>query len=129
MARTEIKTEKVTRKVVTSIVKNEIALDETNASELLIALTTYRDTADTAKKKADEVKAELFSLMGYELRGGEWVGNAEIGTIAGNAVVKVATINATKFDKEGLIKENPKLGKIIEAYTKPAPYKSIKIVK
>jgi hypothetical protein len=128
MARTEMKTE-VVRKVITKVITTEVALDDTEASELIAELALAREAEDTAKKKADEAKAKLYKLMGYELVGKEWVGNAEIGTIAGNAVVKVATINATKFDKESLIKDKPELAVVFEAYTKPAPYKSIKIVK
>lgn len=128
MARTEIKTE-VVRKVITEVVNTEVALDETNASELIAELSAVRDAIDTNKKKADKIKAELYALLGYELINEEWVGDAELGTIGGNVVVKVATINNSTFDKKALIADKPELEQVIKAYTKPAPYKSLKIVK
>ena len=128
MARTEIKTE-VVRKVITEVVNTEVALDATDASELISDLSATRDAIDTAEKKADAIKAKLYALMGYKLVNDEWVGDAELGTIGGNVVVKVATINNTKFDKKALIAENPEIEELIKAYTKPAPYKSLKIVK
>lgn len=130
MSRTEIKTE-VTRKVVAEVVSTEIALDATNASELIAELSAVRDAIDAQNTKADKIKADLYTLLGYEfdLATEKWVGDAEIGTIAGNAVVKVATINATNFDKKALITDNPELAKVIQDYTKPAPYKALKIVK
>ena len=128
MGRTEIKTE-VVRKVITEVVNTEVALDATNAGELIAELSATRDTIDTNEKKADAIKAKLFELMGYELVNKKWEGEAELGTIGGNVVVKVATINNTKFDKDALLAEKPELEKVLQAYTKPAPYKALKIVK
>lgn len=128
MSRTEIKTE-VTRKVVAEVVSTEIALDATNASELIAELSAVRDAMDANKKKADKIKADLYALMGYKEVNEEWVGDAEFGTIGGNVVVKVATINNTTFDKKSLIADKPELEEVLKAYTKPAPYKALKIVK
>ena len=128
MARTQIKTE-VTRKVVTEVVNTEVALDATNASDLIADLSAVRDAIDTNTAKAEAIKAKLYELMGYKLVNKKWVGDAELGTIGGNVVVKVATINNTKFDKDALIADKPELEKVLEAYTKPAPYKALKIVK
>ena len=128
MARTEIKTE-VARKVVTEVVNTEVALDATNASELIADLSALRDAIDANEKKAEAIKAKLYELMGYELVNKKWVGDAELGTIGGNVVVKVATINNTKFDKDALLTDKPELAPVLEAYTKPAPYKALKIVK
>lgn len=128
MGRTEIKTE-VIKKVITEVVNTEVALDATNAGELIAELSAVRDTIDANKVKAEAIKAELYKLMGYELANEKWVGDAELGTIGGNVVVKVATINNTKFDKDALLKDQPELEKVLQAYTKPAPYKSLKIVK
>ena len=128
MSRTEIKTE-VTRKVVAEVVSTEIALDATNASELIAELSAVRDAIDANKKKADKIKADLYALMGYTEVNEEWVGDAEFGTIGGNVVVKVATINNTTFDKKSLIADKPELEEVLKAYTKPAPYKALKIVK
>ncbi len=128
MARTEIKTE-VIRKVITEVATNEVALDATNAGELIAELSAVRDTIDANTDKAEAIKAKLYELMGYELVNKKWEGEAELGTIGGNVVVKVATINNTKFDKDALLAEKPELEKVLQAYTKPAPYKALKIVK
>jgi hypothetical protein len=128
MPRTEIKTE-VVRKVITEVATTEVALDATEASDLIAELSATRDAIDTATAKAEAIKAKLYELMGYELVNKKWVGDAELGTIGGNVVVKVATINNTKFDKDALLTDKPELAPVLEAYTKPAPYKALKIVK
>lgn len=128
VSRTEIKTE-VTRKVVAEVVSTEVALDATNASELIAELSALRDAIDANETKAEAIKASLYELMGYELVNKKWVGDTELGTIGGNVVVKVATINNTKFDKDALITDKPELEEVLKAYTKPAPYKALKIVK
>jgi hypothetical protein len=128
MGRTEIKTE-VIKKVITEVVNTEVALDATNAGELIAELSAVRDTIDANTDKAEAIKAKLYELMGYELVNKKWEGEAELGTIGGNVVVKVATINNTKFDKDALLADKPELEKVLQAYTKPAPYKALKIVK
>jgi hypothetical protein len=112
VSRTEIKTE-VTRKVVTEVVNTEVALDAIDANET----------------KVEAIKAKLYELMDYQLVNKKWVGDTELGTIGGNVVLKIATINNTKFDKDALIADKPELDEVLKAYTKPAPYKALKIVK
>lgn len=131
MSRTKVVVKEVVKEIATEIAQKEVVLDTTNAGELIAELSAVRDAIDAQNKKADELKAELYKLMGYKLdvATDKWVGDAEVGTIAGNAVVKVATINATNFDKKALITDNPELADVIQAYTKPAPYKALKIVK
>jgi hypothetical protein len=131
MSRTKVVVKEVVKEVATEIAQKEVALDATNAGDLIAELSAVRDAIDAQNKKADELKAEIYKLMGYKLDvvNEEWVGTAEVGTIAGNAVVKVATINNTKFDKKALLTDKPELAEVIKAYTKPAPYKSLKIVK
>jgi len=125
MPRTKVETE-VTRKVVTSVSTTEVALDATNAGELLALLSTTKDTIKANQDKEKALKAELYALLGYELVNDEWVGTAEAGTIGGNVVVRVATINATNFDKKGLIEKHPEMEALIKAFTLPAPYKALK---
>ena len=125
MPRTSIETE-VTRKVVATVSTTEVALDATNAGELVALLNATKDAIKASEAKADALKAELYTLLGYSLVNGEWVGTAEVGTVGGNVVVKVATINSTKFDKKGLIKSHPEVEALIDAFTTPAPYKALK---
>jgi hypothetical protein len=128
VSRTEIKTE-VTRKVVTEVVNTEVALDATNAGELIAELSALRDAIDANETKVEAIKAKLYELMDYQLVNKKWVGDTELGTIGGNVVLKIATINNTKFDKDALIADKPELDEVLKAYTKPAPYKALKIVK
>ena len=125
MPRTSIETE-VTRKVVATVSTTEVALDATNAGELVALLNATKDAIKASEAKADALKAELYTLLGYSLVNGEWVGTAEVGTVGGNVVVKVATINATKFEKDRLLSDKPELAPVFEAYTIPAPYKAMK---
>jgi hypothetical protein len=132
MPRTKVETE-VTTKVVTSVTTTQVALDATNASELLVKLDSVKDTIKTNQDQEKALKAELYALLGYELVKAttkddkdEWVGTAEAGTIGGNVVVRVATINATKLDKENLFKTHPQVKGFLETFTIPAPYKALK---
>ena len=125
MPRTKVEME-VTTKVVTSISTTQVALDATNASALLVELSNTKDAIKANQDKEKALKAELYALLGYTQVADEWVGTAEAGTIGGNVVVRVATINATKFDKKGLINAHPQVEELIEAFTTPAPYKALK---
>jgi hypothetical protein len=125
MPRTKVETE-VTTKVVTSVTTTQVALDATNASELIVKLDSVKDTIKANQDTEKALKAELYALLGYTLVNDEWVGTAEAGTVAGNVVVRVATINSTKFDKKGLIKTHPEVEALINAFTTPAPYKALK---
>ena len=128
MPRTNIEQEVVV-KTTTTIATTTIALDATNASELIAKLNSTRDTIKANQDKEKALKAELYALMGYTLVNDEWVGTAEVGTVAGNTVVRVATVNATQLNKKKLFSENPNAEALLEAYTEPAPYKALKIVK
>jgi hypothetical protein len=125
MPRTKVETE-VTTKVVTSVTTTQVALDATNASELLVKLDSVKDTIKANQDTEKALKAELYALLGYTLVNDEWVGTAEAGTVAGNVVVRVATINATKLDKENLFKTHPTVEALLKDFTIPAPYKALK---
>lgn len=125
MPRTEIAQEVVVKTTI-AVATKEVALDATNAGELIAQLNATKDAIKTAQDKAKALQAEIYPLLGYTLVNGEWIGEAEAGTIAGNVVVKVATINATKFEKDRLLSDKPELAPVFEAYTIPAPYKAMK---
>jgi len=125
MPRTEIAQEVVVKTTI-AVATKSVALDATNAGDLIAKFNAVKDTIKTAQEEAKALQAEIYPLLGYELVNGEWVGEAEVGTIAGNVVVKVATINATKFEKEKLLNDKPELAPVFEAYTIPAPYKAMK---
>ena len=125
MPRTNVETE-VTRKVITSVSTTEVALDATNASALLVELSLAKDTIKANQDKEKALKAELYALLGYTLVNDEWVGTAEAGTLGGNVVVRVATVNATKLDKDNLFKAHPTVEALLKDFTIPAPYKALK---
>jgi len=132
MPRTKVETE-VTTKVVTSISTTQVALDATNASTLLVELSNAKDAIKANQDEEQRIKAELYALLGYKLVKAEtkddkdeWVGTAEAGTIGGNVVVRVATVNATKLDKKNLFKAHPQVKELLETFTIPAPYKALK---
>jgi len=125
MPRTNVETE-ITRKVITSVSTTEVALDATNASTLLVELSTVKDAIKANQDKEKALKAELYALLGYTLVNDEWVGTAEAGTIGGNVVVRVATVNATKLDKDNLFKTHPTVEQLLKDFTIPAPYKALK---
>ena len=125
MPRTKVEME-VTTKVVTSISTTQVALDATNASTLLVELSNTKDAIKANQDKEKALKAELYALLGYTLVADEWVGTAEAGTIGGNVVVRVATVNATKLDKENLFKAHPTVEALLKDFTIPAPYKALK---
>ena len=130
MPRTNIKQEtEVVVKTTTEVITTTIALDATPAGELIAKLNSTRDAIKTHQENEKAIKAELYGLMGYTLVNDEWVGTAEVGTIAGHTVARVATVNATKLNKDKLFAENPNAEALLEAYTEPAPYKALKIVK
>jgi hypothetical protein len=128
MPRTNIEQEVVVKTTI-EVATNIVALDATNASELIAKLNSTRDAIKAQQDAEKALKAELYSLMGYTLVNDEWVGTAEVGTIAGITVAKVATVNATKLNKEKLFAENPNAEALLKAYTEPAPYKALKIGK
>ena len=90
MPRTEIAQEVVVKTTI-AVATKEVALDATNAGELIAQLNATKDAIKTAQDKAKALQADIYPLLGYTLVNGEWVGEAEVGTIAGNVVVKVAT--------------------------------------
>lgn len=128
MPRTNIEQEVVVTTTI-AVSTTTVALDATNASELIAKLNATRDAIKVQQDAEKNLKAEIYALMGYTLVNDEWVGTAEVGTIAGITVAKVATVNATKLDKKSLFSENPTIEALLEAYTQPAPYKALKIGK
>jgi hypothetical protein len=128
MPRTNIEQEVVVKTTI-AVSTTTVALDATNASELIAKLNSMRDAIKAQQEAEKAIKSELYGLMGYTLVNDEWVGTAEVGTIAGITVAKVATVNATKLNKEKLFAENPTAEALLKAYTEPAPYKALKIGK
>ena len=124
MPRTKVETE-VTTKVITSVTTTQVALDATNASALLVKLSNAKDAIKANQDEEKALKAELYALLGYTLVNDEWVGTAEAGTLGGNVVVRVATVNATKLDKENLFKAHPTVEALLKDFTIPAPYKAL----
>jgi hypothetical protein len=86
----------------TTTIKNDtkvIALDETNAKELLAKFEANKADKATLEAQYKELQAEIYSLLGYKKVGDKWIGVADEGTIDGVSVIKVGTQTRTNFDK------------------------------
>ena len=106
-----------------------VALDTTNAKDLLAKLDANKSARKALEANYDSLQSEIYALLGYIKVSNKWVGSAEQGTIGGIPVVTVSTVNAEKFNKNALLADKPELLPIIEAYTEPNPYKVLKTVR
>ena len=120
--------EKVVEKTIV-VSETVVALDGTGADALIAKLQANKDATKALEAEYAELQSSIYSLLGYKKVGNTWVGEAEVGTIAGNEVVKVNTIDRANFDKERLLAEKPEMLPIIEAYTTNKPYKVLKTVR
>ena len=120
--------EKVVEKTI-AVSATTVALDGTGAEALVAKLQANKDATKALEAEYAELQASIYNLMGYKKVGSTWVGEAEVGTIAGNEVVKVNTIDRANFEKERLLAEKPEMLPIIEAYTVNKPYKVLKTVR
>jgi len=104
----------------TTTIKNDtkvIALDQTNAKELLEKFEANKADKATLEAQYKSLQAEIYALLGYKKVGDKWIGVADEGTIDGVSVVKVGTQTRTNFDKEKFLQENPELLPLVEAFT------------
>ncbi len=125
-------TVKMSEKIIEKIIEvgtTTVALDATNAEDLVAKLQANKDATKALEAEYAELQAGIYSLLGYKKVGTSWVGTAEEGTIAGNAIVKVNTIARDTFDKNALLADKPELLPVIEAYTVNKPYKVLKTVR
>ena len=104
----------------TTTIKNDtkiIALDQTNAKELLEKFEANKADKATLEAQYKSLQSEIYALLGYKKVGDKWIGVANEGTIDGVSVVKVGTQTRTNFDKEKFLQENPELLPLVEALT------------
>ena len=104
----------------TTTIKNDtkiIALDQTNAKELLEKFEANKADKATLEAQYKSLQSEIYALLGYKKVGDKWIGVANEGTIDGVSVVKVGTQTRTNFDKEKFLQENPALLPLVEAFT------------
>lgn len=113
----------------TTTIKNDtniIALDKTNAKELLTKFEANKADKATLEAQYKSLQAEIYSLLGYTKVGDKWIGVAEEGTIDGVSVVKVASQKRTNFNKDEFLQENPALLPLVEAFTSESIYTILK---
>lgn len=113
----------------TTTIKNDtniIALDETNAKELLAKFEANKADKATLEAQYKSLQAEIYSLLGYTKVGDKWIGVAEEGTIDGVSVVKVASQKRTNFNRDEFLQENPALLPLVEAFTSESIYTILK---
>ena len=120
--------EKVVEKTI-AVSTTSVSLDGTGAEALLAKLQANKDATKALEAEYAELQGNIYSLLGYKKVGNSWVGEAEVGTIAGTEVVKVVTRNRDSFDKERMLAEKPEMLPIIEAYTTNNPYKVLNTVR
>ena len=104
----------------TTTIKNDtkiIALDQTNAKELLEKFEANKADKATLEAQYKSLQSEIYALLGYKKVGDKWIGVANEGTIDGVSVVKVGTQTRTNFDEEKFLQENPELLPLVEAFT------------
>ena len=104
----------------TTTIKNDtkiIALDQTNAKELLEKFEANKADKATLEAQYKSLQSEIYALLGYKKVGDKWIGVADEGTIDGVSVVKVGTQTRTNFDKEKFLQENPELLPLVEVFT------------
>jgi hypothetical protein len=111
MANTEVSYEVVEVKSVatTTTTKKAVVLDETNALALIAKKKLISETISTQTAELEKIKAEIYTLMGWEKvkvnKKDKWVGEAEVGLIAGEERVKIDLRERTDFDGDVLFND------------------------
>jgi hypothetical protein len=109
MADTKVSYEVVTVKAVTTSTKKAVVLDETNALNLIAKKKIISEAIATATAELETIKAEIYTLMGWEKvkvnKKDKWVGEAEVGLIAGQERVKIDLRERTDFDGDILFND------------------------
>jgi hypothetical protein len=111
MANTEVSYEVVEVKSVatTTTTKKAVVLDETNALALIAKKKTISETISAQTAELEKIKAEIYALMGWEKikvnKKDKWVGEAEVGLIAGEERIKIDLRERTDFDGDVLFND------------------------
>lgn len=111
MANTEVSYEVVEVKSVatTTTTKKAVVLDETNALALIAKKKTISETIFAQNAELEKIKAEIYALMGWEKikvnKKDKWVGEAEVGLIAGEQRIKIDLRERTDFDGDVLFND------------------------
>jgi len=125
-------TVKMSEKIVEKTIEvgiTTVALDGTGIEATIAKLQANKDATKALEAEYAELQSVIYTALGYKKVDGTWIGTAEEGTIAGNAIVKVNTISRATFDKGALLAEKPELLETIEAFTFDKPYKVLKTVR
>ncbi len=102
---------------VLSVVLDADATKGAEAVKLLKRFQAIKNAKSALEKKHDKIQADLYALLGYRKVGSSWVGIAKEGTIAGVPVIVIGTQSREVFNKEELLKQNPKLLDIFNEHT------------
>jgi hypothetical protein len=109
MANTEVSYEVVQIKAITTTTKKAVVLDETNVLALIDKKKTISETISANEKELEKIKAEIYALMGWEKmkvnKKDKWVGEAEVGLVAGQERVKIDLRERTDFDGDILFND------------------------
>ena len=109
MANTEVSYEVVQVKATTTTTKKAVVLDETNVLDLIAKKKTISETISSNTAELEKIKAEIYALMGWEKmkvnKKDKWVGEAEVGLVAGEERVKIDLRERTDFDGDILFND------------------------
>ena len=111
MANTEVSYEVVQVKATTTTTttKKAVVLDETNVLDLIAKKKTISETISSNTAELEKIKAEIYALMGWEKmkvnKKDKWVGEAEVGLVAGEERVKIDLRERTDFDGDVLFND------------------------
>ena len=111
MANTEVSYEVVQVKATTTTTttKKAVVLDETNALALIAKKKLISEAIATQTAELEKIKAEIYALMGWEKvkvnKKDKWVGEAEVGLVAGEERVKIDLRERTDFDGDVLFND------------------------
>ena len=123
---------KVEVRAVETVVNAEtkiVALDATNAGELITMFEANKASKALLEKEYESLQEQIYTLLGYKKLGKKWIGSAEEGTLGGVAVVKVGTQTRNTFDREAFVQANPAMLDEVEKFTTPSTNTVLKTVR
>jgi len=117
------------REAVVAHEKNVVALDDTNARELIAKFEKNKNDKAVIEAEYKALQAEIYGLLGYKKVGDKWIGIAEQGTIEGVAVVKVSSQSRENFKKDKFLQANPELLELVLSFTEETSFTRLDTIK
>lgn len=109
--------------------KAVVALDDTNARELISKFEKNKNDKSALEAEYKALQTEIYALLGYKKVGDKWIGVAEQGTIEGVAVVKVSSQSRENFKKDKFLQANPELLELVMSFTEENSFTRLDTIK